>query len=249
MTSRARFKSRTSDNIAILVTAFVIVVFLASGVTAIIFSSFLPMFGVDAIAIGAVYYFYILWNKRAIRLRCRSCKKIVVSNTPWVCTVCGKSNLNTAEFPFVHECQHCGSEPKAYRCHNQQCRELIFLSEDEDQTNYAHRFNSPDDIPKPDGRANKRQAHQETKEDKENEIAIAELDEKLRKIKEQAKEPKIKTPGDRKQETCEQDYIGIMGVREYCRRKTIEVKELYKGDPEGLRDALEAIEAIRIKYA
>jgi hypothetical protein len=231
---------------AVILAIFIPLVFVLSVLVAIIFSSFFPMFIVDGIAIGAACYLRNLWKERPIRLHCRSCKKIILSNTPWFCAVCKKANANVIEFPFVHKCEHCGAEPKAYRC---QCKEFIFLTEDEDKINYAYRLGSPDDAPKPDERTTKRQQHQETKEDKENEVAVAELDEKLKTIRDRMKDPKVKTPFEKSQEKCEQEYVGIMGVSEYCRQKTMEAKELYKDDPERLRDALEAIEAIRVKYA
>jgi hypothetical protein len=125
---------------------------------------------------------------------------------------------------------------------------MIFLSDDKDETNYAYSLNSPHEIPKPDARSQKRQAHEESKGDKINEIEAAELDLKLKEIKSRHDGPKVKSPFEQKQEMCEKDYVGIMGVREYVRRKTIEVKELYKDDPESLQDALDAIEEIRNRH-
>ncbi len=245
MTSRARFKSRTSDNIAILLAAFILVEFILSGLVAIIFTSFLPMFVVDAVGIGAAYYFYILWDKRAIRLQCRACKNIVLSNTPWVCGFCKESSKNANEHPFVDKCMHCGNEPKAYKCHHGDCRKFIFLTDDRLETNYAYCLIAPSEVPeppKPDERTVKVKAHQETKQDKEHELEVAKLDEQLKQIKERIDGPKIKTPFEQKKDSFDKYYDGVMGVREYACQKRAEAAERYKDNPELLKDANEAID-------
>lgn len=210
----------------------------------------------DAIALGVAYYFYIIWDKRPVQLACPNCEKIISSNTPWVCSVCKRVNTNTTEFPFVHKCGNpeCGVEPKSYRCHHQDadgkaCREIIFLSDDEDRTNYAYAVNSPTEVKPPDERTVKRQAHDDTKEDKTHEIELTELDLKLKKIKDQRDGPKIKSQAERKKDMVDDDYAAMMGVREHLRKKTEEVKILYKDDPEALKDALDAIEEIRKRYS
>lgn len=244
---------------AVLGGAFLIFVVLSSSFAGFFFPpfpSFLLMLSADGLGLGVAWYLYIQWEKRPILMLCPKCEGIISSQTPWVCKACGKENRKVAEFPFVHKCGNpdCGVEPKAYRCHHEIkngefCGEMIFLSEDRDKTNYAHCLNSPAEVPAPTERTIKRQTHEETKEDRVNEIEIAELELKLKKIDNEREGPKIKSPADLKKEACERDYVAIMGVHEYLRRKTDEVKELYKNDSQSLKDAMDAIEEIRKRHS
>jgi hypothetical protein len=112
---------------------------------------------IDGIGLGVAYYYYAVWENQPIRFCCPKCTKIISSNTPWVCAECGEPNRNANDYPFVFECQHCGAEAKAYKCHHREkkkdCGEIIFLSEDRDATNYAHRLDSPSEVPAPDKHA------------------------------------------------------------------------------------------------
>jgi hypothetical protein len=100
----------------------------------------------DTISIGIAFcvYFFVL-DKRTIGIKCPHCTKYILTNTPWICGVCQKKNLQTNEFPFIHRCEHkdCGQEPKAYKCHHDGCGELIFLTKDESSRNYAFCINPP----------------------------------------------------------------------------------------------------------
>jgi hypothetical protein len=106
-------------------------------------------------------------------------------------------------------------------------------------------LNAPSEIPKPpelDGRAVKVKTNQENKQDKEHELEMAKLDEQLKGIKERIDGPKIKTPFEQKKESFDKYYDGVMGIREYARKKRAEAAEAYKNDPESLKDANEAID-------
>ena len=150
-----------------------------------------PMLVGDVIALGVAYYFYILWERRPIRLACPKCEKIILSNTPWVCGVCRKPNLNTTEFPFVHKCGNpdCGFEPKAYRCHHEDedgivCGEMIYLSEERDKLNYAYCLNAPEEKSRSDTHTEKLQEMRESKEEIEMRRDIALVREDLGIIRE-----------------------------------------------------------------
>ena len=197
----------------------------------------------DAVAIALLFYLYFfILEKRPIRLDCPHCKRIILSNTPWVCKACTSKNTDTDNYSFLNKCNNCGVEPKAYRCHHKGCGEIIFFTGDQDETNYASGLNSPAEVPKPDERTEKVKAKVETVEDKKKDIEIAELDEKLKTIKERVEGPKIKTPFEQKKESFEKYYDGVMGIREHARKKRAEAAETYKDDPESLKDANDAID-------
>jgi hypothetical protein len=184
LTARSRFVSRKIDNIIRLSGIFLVSVLVLSWAISNLIPGFSPMLVADALMLGGVYYLYVLWEKRPIKIRCPHCKKIISSRTPWVCMVCGTKNIDTENHPFVACCKNkdCGSEPKAYRCHHQDCRKMIFLTEDEDDTNYAHNLNSPDEIPAPDEHAEKLRGLREMKEKILAEREIAILKEDMRKL-------------------------------------------------------------------
>ena len=234
LTSRDRFKSRTVLNLAIIAAIFIASVVVLSWFASLLFSGFLPLLLVDAACIAGAYYLYILWDKRPIRLQCPECGRIILSNTPWVCGVCKQPNRNTTDYPFVHRCEHedCRAEPKAYKCHL--CNELLFLSEDEDKTNYAHCLNSPDEIPEPDERVEKLKKVGEKKQDKADKIELAELDERLRAIRKRLKVEKKKSA----KEVLKADVDSMMELEEAAIALKAEITEECKGDKARLKRRL-----------
>ena len=134
---------------------------------------------------------------------------------------------------------------RRYKCHHNECDKLNFLTWDRLAINYAYCLNSPSEIPEPpepDEREAKVKTQQEKKQDKEHELETAKLDEQLKQIKERIDRPKIKTPFEQKKESFDKYYDGVMGMREYARKKRVEAEETYKDDPESLKDANEAID-------
>lgn len=200
------------------------------------------------LAVGVLLYFLLfhVLAGRAIWLSCAKCGKAVSSNTAWTCGVCGGLNTDTFAFPFLNKCSvdGCGAEPKAYKCHH--CGEPIFLTADEDATNCARAANAPASPPSDHDRL--RYLRALSKEDKAAQVELAELDLKLKQIKAQAEGPKTKSPAEQRQEAFEREFIAIMGIHEYARRKAQEAAVLYKDDPEALKQALEAIEEIRRRH-
>lgn len=150
LTSRARFKFKALVNIAKLFLIFTPVIFFLSWLAYVVAPGMTSMLIVDVAAIAALYYLYTIWDSQPIPLLCDECGKLILSNTPWVCGFCQRVNANPGKYPFVDKCGHCENEPKAYRCHH--CQELIFLTQDKLEPNYAYCFNSPAEIPEPDAR-------------------------------------------------------------------------------------------------
>jgi hypothetical protein len=139
------------------------------------------LFDAFGIAAAAFAYFVVL-QKQPLFLACPNCGKVIASNTPWVCGECETRNLNTAKFPFINQCESCGVEPKAYKCHHQNCGRLIFLGPDRQTENYAY-FASAAPPPAVD----KTIAQKREIEEKKNEILLERLDQKLRELKGQDK--------------------------------------------------------------
>ena len=240
--SRVRFKARMLENIVALAGGFILVVCLASALISFIFPSFLLMLVADVTALSVVFYFYTVWQNRPIGVRCGHCRKVVMSNTPWVCGNCEEENRDAGIWPIFGPCAHCKDEVKAYRCHH--CGDFIFFSEDEDRRNYAYRLNAPNEVRKTNERAEKVLEQGQAIEDKKHEVAMADLEAALKALQAKIDGPKVKTPLDIKVEMCEREFVGIMGVREYCRKKRQEVAVTFKDHPQELEEANRAIDHI-----
>lgn len=225
------FQLRTPVNIALsLVICAVLVVTL---------SFYTSAWLADVIAIGLTTYFFVVFlNKRSIRIRCEHCGKIILSNTPWICGFCHEENRNTDDFPFVHHCAHCLAAPKAYRCHHKDCGQLIYLTVDRLEENYAHCANIKNETLPP----LRRDARDEEKLEKEHQLIIAELDRKLAAIKRQGEFVKPKTPMEEKEASLDRRFAAAMGAREAAMRKKAQIAEQYKSDSVARADAEKVVD-------
>jgi hypothetical protein len=226
-TSRWRFEFRTYGNWIVILALFVGFVGIFSWLCSVMSSGFLGFLVVDVVAISLAVYLKTIWDRRPIKLACGNCEAIILSNTPWVCGVCGEKNTDTDHFPFVHKCKSCGSSQKAYKCHH--CDELIFLSEDKAKTNYAYSLNSPDEAPKPDEQVEKLKKLRATKEEKAERLGIAEIDGELIQIRNRLKlqKQKKKTPKELLQEGLDSE----MQWEEAEVEITAAIEEKYRGNP------------------
>lgn len=199
----------------------------------------------DVFLIALCYYFYTVWKTRPIRLRCSACSEILLSNTPWICGFCGYANRNASQNPFVHECAKCHDQPKAYKCHHSKCNLLIFLSEDLDPQNYAYRLHDPKE---PWGEA-KSADRQATREQKEFEIQMTELELRLKAMKEKLESPKVKTSMERKIQAVEEEFAAGMGVRAHIQEMEAKAREMYKDSPKKRREVLEFLKELKEKHS
>src|SRR6266702_8904280 len=88
--SRAWFKA-SKYTLLICGILFLVCVVIFSIISSAMFrGSFLVMLAADLVAALLAYGIYVLWNTAPVRVRCPSCEKIVLSNTPWVCGFCGE---------------------------------------------------------------------------------------------------------------------------------------------------------------
>lgn len=208
-------------------------------VWAILVSPFRFWWIADAIAIAILYYVYFnILEKRAIGLRCPGCLKYIATNTPWVCGFCKAENRKPDEFPFVHQCEHCSAQPKAYKCHHRNCGRIIFLTEDEQEQNYAYCLNTETQRPPEDTRAQR----VESKEALAHELEMADLASKLDGFKQRADFSKKKSPKEEIEDSFEKHHARFMGTREFARKQRAANAEKFKDDPEMLKFANEALD-------
>lgn len=225
------FRVRTIVDFAItaLICAFAV----------LIFTQFLPTWLADSVAIVLSMFLYaVVVSKRPIKVRCPNCQNIVLTNVPWVCGFCGATNKKPESFPFVHRCEQCGAEPKAYMCHHRNCGELIFLSVDHLESNFAYCMNTR---AAPDPNARKTQRVEERLE-KEHALQVEELEAKIEDIRKRREQSVPKNPLDQKKDSLDRHYAMTMAAREMAKKKKAEAAVTFKNDPEGLKDAEDAID-------
>jgi len=227
--ARLQFKTRTLANCGIVLVIFIPLVFL--------FTNFEWGWIADVVLMAALFYFffYVLQN-RAIGIHCPHCKNYLATNTPWVCGFCKETNREAQEFPFVYQCKHCGAEPKAYRCHH--CTELIFLTEDKLERNFASCVeNAPPATVDDD-------ASRRTKEKEAlaHEIEMADLAASLEEKKQRLEFGKKKTPVEEIEASFTKYYARVMGSHEFARRQKQIIDEKFKDDADLRKSAHEAID-------
>lgn len=252
MDSRARFHSRSLENVVGTAVVFLMLVTVFSWVLSMAAPSFLLMLLGDAAAGAVAYYLFLQWHKRPIRLRCDGCRNMIVSNTPWICGDCGKENVDTENFPFVNRCSGCNATPKSYICHH--CGEPVFLSEDRDPKNPAERFVS--DVPKTRQKAEVAAQRASVREEKEYDLEMAnydlvaaELNERLEANKKRAAF-EAKSELEKKQHSLNAFMDLTLGIEEAARQQKAKHAESFKNDPkERKRHAMAVDEWVRREKA
>jgi len=179
------------------------------------------------------YMLFFVWEKRPIKMRCPHCRKLLLSNTPWICGFCGKKNEHVDKFPFVHKCEHCHAEPKAYRCHHRDCSGIMFLTEERVEDNCAIFANLPPAPPVEDDII----LHYKEKEKLMHELEITELAIKIDASKQRLEFGKKKSPLEEIQASFAKYDGRVMGSEEFARQQRLAYAEKYKDDPEMLERA------------
>ena len=183
--SRRQFETRALRTWTALFGIFALLLTFLLVLFAFLLPGALGALGASMIAIVVVSVLYCLFDNRPVRLRCGSCKKIILSNTPWICGNCGGKNHKVHQFSFLSSCEHCGFEPKTYRCHHLTCGKFIFLTEDPQTENYACSINSSLEKPLPDQRIEELKRRATEKEDKLNEIEQTDLNRRLNALRDE----------------------------------------------------------------
>ena len=240
---------RLFENMLVIAGMFLVFVFVFSFICAQVFSNpMVPMLCIDIAALLAAYYFYKVWERRAIRLACRECERVISSNSAWVCSVCKKANVHANEFPFVHKCEHCGAEPKAYRCHHKDCGKMIFLTDDHDSTDFAYRVNSEAPVSDSDkeaaARTNKLKKVEEQKQEIAQLISLKKIENELVELHEQLEGKKKKTA----EEILDEELTSQSGwIEAAAKLKAKKAKEL-AGDTGAIKLMEKNIDALARKH-
>lgn len=246
LNARDRFKTRSLETMALVAALFIaLTVMMSATVSHSLNGGLFPMLVGDVFLIALCYYFYTVWKMRPVRLRCAACTRILLSNTPWICGFCGHANRNANQNPFVHDCAGCHDQPKAYKCHHSDCNKLIFLSEDLDPQNYAYRIHDPQE---PWGEA-KSADRRATREEREFEIQMTELELRLKAMKEKLESPKMKTPMERKIQAFEEEFAAGMGVRAHIEEMEAKARETYKDSPKKRKEVLDFLKELKEKHS
>lgn len=234
LTGRLRFKLRPLNNWLICCGVFAVV---AYAFALLVSTPLVWLADLGAIVILFYVNFFIL-DKRGIKIRCPHCRKYLRTGTPWICGECQAKNQQIDEFPFVHRCEHCSAEPKAYRCHH--CDEPIFLTEDTRKQNCATSLGRGGDLsekPEPESARYERE-----KQDLEHQILMTELAAKLDANKQRLEFAKHKNPSEEIEDSFTKHFARHMGSREFARKQKAVNAEKYKDDPEGLKDADDTVD-------
>jgi hypothetical protein len=234
LSSKFQFKLKNLKNGVFILGISALFVSLLSLGACYLSLGFMAMLIGDAIVLAGAYFLFTLWDKRPIQIRCPNCCKIVSSSTPWVCKACGVKNMDTVNFPFVNKCEACGVEPKAYRCHHNNCGEMIFFSEDQDETNYASCLNSPREVKtvEPDERTTRLEKYKTDKEEKQHLIDMANLDEQYGEHLKRKEMLKKKSPREEIETDFEIFEAKIMGRENFAAERKALYDEQYKNDQE-----------------
>jgi hypothetical protein len=163
-----------------------------------------------------------------------------------MCGACQAKNEHVDDFPLVHRCESCGIEPKAYRCHHDDCGKLIFLTKDELVRNYAYCIN-------PFFEAREEEVERDTFDQKkrrgEYRLHLARLNTEV-ELAEQAENdvykrtqtPKEKTPKEKIEEHRAKRRAKTVTATEIYRNERKANEEKYKDDPEMLKMVNEDLE-------
>jgi len=177
-----------------------------------------------ALAVAFCLLFFVL-DKRAIGIECPHCGKYIETNTPWTCGFKQCRNENVDDYPFIYRCEHCGAEPKAYKCHHSNCGELIFFTKDQLRINYAQCVNLPvkSKPVKKDKTAEKFSKQDAEKSDLKHELETTLLKGAINEAKSKSEPVKLPTITDR--------YKKSVKDEDEARRLKAAVDEEFKDDP------------------
>jgi hypothetical protein len=231
--ARLRYRLRTLQNLGVVILSYIVL--------ALMVAPFSFRWFVDIAGIGVFYFLFVYVLEQHVEgFQCPHCLKKIEAKTPWLCGVCGKANHDGLRFPFIHKCGNCNVEPKGYRCHH--CSNLIFLSKDEQKTNYARCLNSPIEEAPTKAVETDADRRKTQKESVLHEIDMAELLSRLEAAKRRVELDRKRSPRERLEKNFEDNYTTNMGAREMAREKRAEADIKYKDDPEMRKAAHEAID-------
>lgn len=192
---------------------------------------------ITLIAAGIAYFVYMhVLANRTIGITCPNCRKHIATNTPWLCGFCPAKNQNGDEFPFINRCEHCGAEPKAYKCHHLDCGKLIFLTKDLQEENYATCYRPPAP-PAPDETKEEISFQEKEKRKLEHQLRMTQLTAELNEAKKAVEPSKERAPHEIVEESFSRHNAFTMSAYDIARRQKADNAIKYKDDPEMLERA------------
>ena len=228
--AKLRFRLRTLTNLLLVICIFIALL--------LVLGQFFTYGLVTVVAIAAMFYLYFfILDKRAIKMQCGQCQKLISSNVPWLCGFCQKNNRKVDEFPFLYQCEHCGAEPKAYKCHH--CGGLIFLTEDELKVNYA---SCPGTDVKPEPPPDENALLAREQRAMEHKLTMTKMSAELEDMQRKAESAKPKSPTDKVEESFSRHHVTYMAAHDIARREKAANAEKYKDDPYLLERADESVD-------
>ena len=224
-----------------MLIAFIPLVYIVATLASYASDSKLVLFVFEALLVTAMLFVFSLLNRRPIQLICGKCCNSIMSNTPWVCGVCGETNLDTVQFPFVHRCEYCAAESKAYKCHH--CGELVFLTPDKQKSNYAFCINDKSEPRRPggDAEAQRHKVRQEQVARAQHEVEIAKLQAELKALQVRVREQEKLSAAELKKVQVEEQIDGAITLTQlYATKKSAIIME-HKNDPRLKRKLLRIV--------
>lgn len=227
-----------------LLPLFILIVVAVSWLARASNAGFVGMLVGDALAIGFTYFLYVLAEKVPIRIRCNGCKKVVLSNTPWI-GACTHQNKDSGIYSFLNRCGHegCGMEPKTYKCHH--CGDLLYLTEDEDKSNVAVSLTIPPEPQILNERERTTQQHDDAKLKKEREIELKKLEAQIKEIETRLSDPKIQTAYEKERDKMMAYLDKVARLHLDLNKFEANAELQYKDNPEMLKIIKEAVAATR----
>ena len=233
ITARTRFRLRHFTNAGIVVGGVV-------GIWSTLFL-FLPPELCFIVSGGVMFGVYkTMLEKRAIGVTCPHCNRYISSKTPWVCGFCKHRVHHVETHPFVHQCNDCSAEPKAYRCHHSECGKLIFLTEDRLEAGYARCAATPEELPKPPD--NEDVEHTKAKQKIDHEITLTKMTADLNAAKRHLEMTEKKSPVDKLEQSYSEHEANVMAAYRIAKREKALNEQRYAGDPDMLKMANEAVD-------
>lgn len=243
--ARARYRaSRLLCGILLLVALFICICFVSWLITSF-WDSFFLWFA-EPLVFAFFIYVYYFYEVRGISFECPNCHQIIsASETPWVCGECDFINKSPRRFPVVDKCGRCSHEPKAYKCHHQDCQKFIFFSEDRDPVNPAKRYTPSFD------EVQRKTDEQAAEAQRKHEDALRELDRATELARRKQRLKRAKDP----QQSEEYDEIVSKVLSLYksgSERQDVfdklraEAREKFKDNPKKLQKRLDLIDEIEL---
>ena len=178
---------------------------------------------------------------KPLRLFCEYCDKYIPSDMPWRCSHCDHANDRTKIYSFLNKCRECKRVPKSYACPH--CSNVNFLDKDSNPSHPARSTmeRPPVETSAEEVRLQKKNEHNDRKEEIEREIEITRLNASLVELKASTQFQKAKSTREKLEESFSEHDAHVMGAQMIADEQRVKNAEKYKDDSNGLGMANESI--------